>query len=301
MANYDITLRNDSGNELTFWGSKVGDNGELHNIGYESLDGIGEPERRTTSTVKSGADGGLVVATDQQYSPRTVSFDGFAFTESASQASEFTRQLQTVCPIREEVTLLVATPTGTVYGARGVVSTKKQKLVYSNGTAQVFDVDFDIICSDPFWQDYSTDHPNEVQINKVEEGGLRWLAAGLKWTGNGLAWSSGGDAPVAINRGAEIVYPIITIRGKTGNPVIGNLTTGESVRLPLSLTANDTLIIDMDAESITLNGGSLGGLVDTNDLWGLLPGNNMIQYSSDSSEDNALVTISWRDKYIEAV
>lgn len=298
--NYDITIRARSGDEVTFWGSKFDDEGnEPRRIGYSGLSGLGEPERRTTSTVKSGADGGLVVARDQQYSSRIVSFTGFVMTRSSEELTKYRRAIARAMPIREYVQIFIAAPSGDVYGAQAVVSRCKTELVHSDQSNTVMDFDVDLICPDPLWQDYSSSDANQVRVTKVKPGGLHWGKTGLNWGGSGLKWSSGGSVPVATNNGSDVVYPTITIAGVVTSPVISNLTTGESIRIPIALGADDTLEIDMDNESIKLNGHNTPSSSIVGSWWGLIPGVNRLQYTSNNQSDTAQVIVSWRNRYTE--
>lgn len=301
MANFDVTIQTDDGDSITFYGSKIGDGGEIRQVGYQSIDGLGEPDRRTTVTTKSGADGGLVVASDQQYDSRIISLEAFAMLESADSLSEFRANLRKALPIRQTVLVLIAAPSGTTYGARAVVSNNKASLVYSRKPRLLLDIDIDLTCPDPYWQDYSAEYPNKVIIAKAIAGGLIWDETYLEWTDDWLVWSDGQGIPIATNNGTETVYPIITITGATTNPVIGNLTTGESIKVPLSLTEDDVFEIDMNDETLKLNGSNMNNTIVDAAWWGLLPGLNQLQYTSNSDNDTASVVMTWRDRYVEAL
>ena len=105
--------------------------------------------------------------------------------------------------------------------------------------------------------------------------------------------------PVATNNGSDVVYPTITIAGVVTSPVISNLTTGESIRVPIALGADDTLEIDMDNESIKLNGHNTPSSLIIGSWWGLIPGVNRLQYTSNNQSDTAQVVVSWRNRYTE--
>lgn len=301
MANFDVTIQADSGDSITFYGSRIGGGGEIRQIGYQSIDGLGEPDRRTTVTTKSGADGGLVVASDQQYDSRIVSLEAFAMLESMNGLNEFRASLRKALPIRENVLVLVSAPSGTTYGARAVVSNNKTSLVYSRKPRLLLDLDIDLTCPDPYWQDYSAENPNKVIINKVISGGLVWSESSLDWTTDGLVWSEGANRPTATNSGTETVYPVITITGATTNPVISNLTTGESIKVPLALTDGDVFEIDMNEETLKLNGSNVSNTIVDAAWWGLIVGVNQLQYTSSSDTDPAEVVLTWRDRYMEAI
>lgn len=300
MSNYDLKIQSSSGDAITFYGSKNSDDGRIQYLGYSSITGLGDPGRRTNSTVKSGADGGIVVAGDQQYSQRVISIDGFAVLKSNDDIRSTINALRLSMPIRQMVMAYVYAPSGMVYGIRAIVSTCTPKLVFSRGNNLVIDLDVDLTCPDPYWQDYQNNKPNLAIINKVKSGGLVWGEDGLHWDNEGLPWNTGGDVPTVTNNGSTTVYPVVTIRGATRNPVIGNLTTGESIKVPISLTNSDVFVIDMDSETIELNGKNVSSALVDAGWWGLLPGINKLQYNSDSSNDTAVVEITWRDKYIEA-
>lgn len=298
-GNYDITFRSLAG-EITFYGSKRGSDGILRSTGYTPpLEGLGDPGRRTTTTVKSGADGGIVVPSDQQYDMRQIPLDAFAMCDSIEDIEQVTANIRAAMPIRENILLLVKAPSGNTFGSNVVVTKCSPSIVYSDGARLLRDYAIEAVAADPYWYDYNQDGINSVALNKLVPGGLQWTSTGAQWSSTGLPWTSGSGNETVANTGDEDVYPLITITGVTHNPVITNISTGLAFQLGISTTATDVIEIDMDAETVTLNGGPIMNNITTKNWWALTPGNNTIGYDSASIDDSAQVVLSWRNRYME--
>ena len=301
-GNFDITIQSSSG-EVTFYGSKWQDDGTENVTGYQTpLDGLGDPGRRVTSTVKSGADGGLAVASDMFYEMRQISLDAFAMCDTNDAINDVTSGIRAAMPIREQVLLLVTTPQGTRYGAKAIITKCAPSVVYSRNTKLLRDYSIEILAPDPSWYDYTSDNLNQIALNKSVPGGLIWGATGLSWTSSGLPWSSGSGSTVVVNTGTEIVFPTITITGIVHNPIITNVTTGLAFQLSITTSStSDVIAIDMDSEVVTLNGATIMNNISTENWWGLMVGNNTIDYNSSTSDDTAQVVLSWRNRYMEII
>lgn len=96
--------------------------------------------------------------------------------------------------------------------------------------------------------------------------------------------SSGGTFSLN-NTGAYTTAPYFTITGPVTNPVIQNQTTGQQIKLNITLAASDTIGIDCQSGTVTLNGtANRNNTVDiTTVFFGLTPGNNTIGYGSTDS------------------
>lgn len=110
--------------------------------------------------------------------------------------------------------------------------------------------------------------------------------------------SSGGNV-VASNLGNAPAFPIISISGPCINPVLSNDSTGEVIRLNLTLSTGDILTIDMRRRLI-LQGGStnrIGALLQGSKFWAILPGNNTIRLTADAY-DAGYATVTWRCAFL---
>lgn len=128
----------------------------------------------------------------------------------------------------------------------------------------------------------------EVQETGEADGGLIWEPLGNKtgivWDSVGATWESGnGGGATTINLDSTAdTYPVITIVGETVNPVIENLDTGTSISYNGTIATGQTLVIDNNAQTATLNGVSIIEDID-GDWFRLAPGQNRITYATDSS------------------
>jgi hypothetical protein len=112
--------------------------------------------------------------------------------------------------------------------------------------------------------------------------------------------ASTGGSMVAVNAGTENTYPVVTITGPCTTPSVSLASTGQFLTVSLTLGASDTLVIDMGARTITLNGTAsrANQIVTGSSWWGLPPGSNTIGVSSqDSASVAALFTCAWYDAW----
>lgn len=101
---------------------------------------------------------------------------------------------------------------------------------------------------------------------------------------------------VCYNNGTENAYPTITLNGPAVNPAITNLTTGQTIKVPISLIAGQYVNITTgpDTPTILFMGSSIVIEDPTTSWWTLPPGESIIQYSSDSYDASASAQIQWR-------
>ena len=106
------------------------------------------------------------------------------------------------------------------------------------------------------------------------------------------------------NLGNARAFPLIYIVGPITNPIIQNTTTGKFMRLNLTLTAAEQIIIDTypSARTILKNGNQsmISSKSDNSTFWWLNPGVNVITLRSGISSDTGQAQIVWRDSYLGA-
>ena len=94
--------------------------------------------------------------------------------------------------------------------------------------------------------------------------------------------SSGGSV-IASNAGNAAAYPVVQLYGPMINPAIYNDSTGEAIRLNLTLVAGDVVTISMKNRTVLQAGtNKLGALVQGSKFWAIPPGNNTLRVSADS-------------------
>ncbi len=302
MANFDVTIKSSNG-EITFWGSRRNSDGSLNKIGYNPpMDGLGEPGRRTTTSTKSGADGGLVVSTDQQYDIRTITMDAWAICETYDEIRTLESKLASSMPIRQMVDVYVDTPLNQRLGCKALVTKASPSVPYSKGGILVMDISIELIAPDPYFLDYTSGSAFSVKLHKASAGGLLWNASGLAWSASELPWSAGSGDNLVVNTGQEDVYPRIYIRGTVHNPEIANVGQDKAVRLNLTTSSDDEVILDLSDEIATLNGANIRfNINDASEWWSLTPGNNTISYKSDSVNDDAEIELVYYPRYARAI
>lgn len=125
-------------------------------------------------------------------------------------------------------------------------------------------------------------------------GGLIWDELGAVADEDGFVWEPGG-APTTIITVDSIdqVYPVLTITGETVNPSLLNVTTGSLLTYNGTITASQTLVIDMMEQTAFLNGVSVIGNI-TGDWISFAPGNNRVTYTA-SNADAPDATIEWQE------
>lgn len=114
-------------------------------------------------------------------------------------------------------------------------------------------------------------------------------------TGN-MSCTNSGDAPS---------HPVIAITGPCSTPSITNTTTGLVLEYDLSLSEGDTLYVDTNQGTVTLNGTQSNRLYTaTNrsvpeDAFVLPPGSSALAFRSDDSPPDpaSTATVTWRSAF----
>lgn len=116
-----------------------------------------------------------------------------------------------------------------------------------------------------------------------------------KFTAIGAEWEEGGT------KGATIVnvdaidntYPVWQLTGPATNPTLSVLTTNTALTYNGTITASQTLVIDMFNKTATLNGTSVIGNI-SGDFVYMAPGTNRLAYTA-SNTDAPDSTIYWQE------
>lgn len=108
------------------------------------------------------------------------------------------------------------------------------------------------------------------------------------------------SASLVNNYGWTNTYPVFTITGPCLNPLVINLTTGAFLAIQYNMQTSDTLILDSNLKSVTLNGVNRRSLLTNNSTWfSAPPGNTYMKFApaSGSSAGTSCV-VSWRSAYL---
>ena len=110
--------------------------------------------------------------------------------------------------------------------------------------------------------------------------------------GGGYVWEEGGEGgpTTVINESIAEVYPVWTVPGPALNPTLENATTGEQIEFVGMIGEGQTLVVDMGAQTASLNGlnviSSMAG-----EFISLQVGQNTLLYSA--SGDAGASEIGW--------
>lgn len=155
-------------------------------------------------------------------------------------------------------------------------------------------VDFQFSATDPHL--YADDLSSEVIGLPSGSGGVLFPATFPLVFGA----SSVGGLISATNEGTAPSKPVATIAGPVTNPRIENVTTGQTLKLEMTLGAGEFVEVDFDAQSILLAGTASRRSAMSADSawWALAPGANEIRYQADAYEAASRLTLSWRHAWI---
>lgn len=130
---------------------------------------------------------------------------------------------------------------------------------------------------------------------EVSSGGVIWDEYGATWDNVGLIWEVGGNIGPTVVQVASVdnVFPIWEVQGPAVNPQLSVITTNTTINYTGTVTATQTLRIDMFNKTATLNGTSVIGNV-SGDWVCFAPGNNKVVYTTDNAEAESS-TIYWQE------
>lgn len=112
----------------------------------------------------------------------------------------------------------------------------------------------------------ATDPRRYELVEQRVEGRLPRAESGLDWRlvpgpesllyplDFGTPGSTG--ALVALNNGDAPAHPVVEFRGPVDRPSLTNLATGDAVEYDIALAADDVLLVDTSAGTVTLNGSA---------------------------------------------
>lgn len=146
----------------------------------------------------------------------------------------------------------------------------------------------------PQWQFYSqTLHTFETAQTFIT-GGLA-IPAAIPYDMSGTSNTN----IVIENVGNYAADPIFTINGPGTLFTVQNQTTGESFVIDYTLTVGQTIVIDVNARTIILNGSTnIYSSMISGDFWQVQPGDNVVTFNAANNTGDTLLTIAWRDSYI---
>lgn len=243
----------------------------------------------------SGRDGGYV--SSQFYSARTIVLNGFYKAGTCEEADDIRYNLAQSLDIRQSLPLFITSFSGKNYFTQTFLKDFKMDIIGSkHGQYQIT-----LIAPDPYLYDAGDGVDpdsgwNELPIYKLIGGGY------ITAYDMPVPWTPGTTPAIAVNNGDTIIYPQFKIVGAVQNPRITNLTENKFVEVDVTtVNVDDEIIIDMNQRTITLNGSNiLSYRTDDSTWWGLVQGNNTIEFTSDGPSDVTFGTLRWRTAYLGA-
>lgn len=259
---------------------------------FYEVDGLTTPSYRNTNVVYAGRNGGQT--SKQLYGQRVVSIKGGIDEFTCNDHLAARRALVNALSFDADVPIDFVMSNGQVFTINGKFDQPQMEV-----TGRVFS-DFQLIIMSSDWRIYDTSGgaSNSVTLQKVSEDG--WQIASDGWFVDATGWwiYSGQSPTSVVNSGTTAVPPIFTINGASQNPTITNVGTGQSLKVNVTTSPGDVLVIDANTKSVVLNGGNINGLLDPGSSWFYIqPGSNMLSFNQVLTNSTA-VTISWYNAYV---
>ena len=153
--------------------------------------------------------------------------------------------------------------------------------------------DYEFFCPDPRYYDNTTQTASMT------------YSAPLGRTYNrtyNLTYGGGSNTSqiTVTNSGWTSTYPTITIYGPVINPMVGNLTTGQSLNFNYSMSQSDIITIDLQYRTILLNGSPARNLLLGSSSWfAAQSGANQFYFvGSGTTYGVTNATVQWNNAYI---
>lgn len=254
----------------------------------QPLSGLEKPPIRESSANFAGKDGGYLAA--QFYSMRDISIQGQILSDTIANHETHRKTLENSMPIRQLFDAQFTMPSGDKFYA--LVFLKKLDFDITKPTASRFKIE--LRAPDPILYAGGTSPLfglQDITVDKLDTSGtvLPWI----------LPVTLGAEAYTTLANNGDIeVFPTIVCSGRFTNPRIYNMRTNSIIKVNVSTSTGDVLIIDMKEKTITLNGVSVLPYLSTQGgFWSLQPGNNDLYLETDSGSDVSSVQVQYRHAY----
>jgi hypothetical protein len=155
-------------------------------------------------------------------------------------------------------------------------------------------VNIEFFCPSPLYFDdtlKSTDLYNGTTIQGRTYNRVYNLVYGSGSQGNNLI----------TNNGYATAYPLITITGPANVPTVQDITTGQFLKINYNLVISDTLVIDTNLRTVTINGVNRRALLDNSSSWfNAPPGTSFYTFTATagSTGTGTSCVVTWRNAYI---
>lgn len=253
--------------------------------------GLSKPPIRTADGDYAGRDGGYVSA--QFYGKRRISITGWIRASTCEENEDMRADLSEALVIRQLLPIFIRTFTGRIYLVEAYPIDLQMDI--TSPTLSAFKID--LVAPSP----YLFDGGDGVDPDSG------WIEQTItKFVGGGyitpyslpVQWHPGTTPNIVNNAGDTYLYPQIRLNGKFTNPRITNITENKFIELNVTTTTTDEILIDLDRRTVTLNGGSiLASRTSDSSWWGLRPGDNILELTSDAGDDASSAVVRWRAQF----
>jgi hypothetical protein len=238
------------------------------------------PPIRATLAERGGADGAW--AGPGYYSARVINLKGRAIAADRATMLAAKDRIKAAITARTPATLQVAEE----HLTRSAQVRLSDQVDLSDQGARAFNWSLTVVAPDPRRYDAN---PAPASTGLPSEPGGRSYPRTYPY--NYGAYSPGQTGAVVINQAGDydLTPAQITIRGPVMTPKVAHVQTGRSLTFDLTLAADQTLVLDLGAQTALLNGtASRAGTIMPGSAWFLLvPGTNEIQFRGTDTDPAA--------------
>jgi Phage tail protein len=277
-----LTFENARGESIVFY---------LAPLLITSLTGIGEVDAELQSQKSPYQDGDTHI--DTVFQPRYIDLEGAIIETDLKEIKKYRKNILRVCNPKLGLGKITLELDGDIKEIYGVPDGSPVFPERGQEPIQNFVITWK--CPDPYWRD-----PLEISRALRAYQGRFTLPTTFP-----IEFGVEGDTTILINDGDTPAPITIDIQGPVTNPQVINKTTGQFIRVNLSLSENEVLHIDTgrprrveiyrDGRTIE---NAMGYIDHYSDFWELSVGLNEVQYIADAGNANAIVSVAWQNRYV---
>jgi hypothetical protein len=245
--------------------------GAIH-VGIDGLDGWRSTAKLRVGRAPRGVGDGAILSSRFPMVERTIIVEGWIHASSRLLVDQlFDQVVNNAFPADVDIILTVNEPVPKYVTCRLADSVEPTQYLPQGLRWQTT-----LVCADPLKYDASnTISAGPVGVSGVATGGRtypRLYPLVYNVTANGT-----GNQMVVFNAGTTKTYPVITIHGPIPSGWrVENSTTGEYAGFSTDIGISDTVVIDSQHKTATLNGSGIPGLIVGN-WFGLVQGSNTLR------------------------